>query len=67
MTVKELKEALNGFDDNLLVLVPLPQTIIYDKLTFPYPYAHVTNVTQGVNELDGCVFLDDYEEDDEDD
>ena len=67
MTVKELKEALNGFDDNLLVLIPLPQTIIYDKLTFPYPYAHITNVTQGVNELDGCVFLDDYEEDDEDD
>jgi hypothetical protein len=67
MTVKELKEALNRFDDNLLVLMPLPQTIIYDQLTFPYPYAHITNVTQGVNELDGCVFLDDYEEDDEDD
>lgn len=56
MTVKELKEALNRFDDNLMVL--FPKEVNYEGITFPY--AHVTNVSQGFNELDGCVFIDDY-------
>lgn len=64
MTVKELKEALNGFDDNLLVCYP--REVMWSNY-LSFPYSHVINVTQGVNELDGCVFLDDYEEDDEDD
>lgn len=53
MTVKELKEKLNQFDDNFFVLIP---NII--------GYSGVKNVTQGVNGFDNCVFLDDYTEED---
>lgn len=53
MTVKELKEILNNFDDELLV-------------KFPYPwYTNCTHVAQGINEMDGCVILDNYSEDEE--
>nr|DAM46357.1 MAG TPA: hypothetical protein [Bacteriophage sp.] len=45
MTVKELKEVLNNFDDDLLV-------------KFPYPlYVDCTDVFQGINGMDGCVML----------
>lgn len=54
MTVKELKEKLNKFDDNLIVMVP---NLDWDS------YVPVTSVTRGVNEHDGCVFIDDYVED----
>lgn len=53
MTVKELKEVLNNFDDDLLV-------------KFPYPlYVDCTDVFQGINGMDGCVMLDNYSEDEE--
>lgn len=51
MTVKELKEALNKFDDRLIVLAGNAEG-----------YIEVINVSQGVNELDGLLFLDDYVE-----
>lgn len=50
MTVKELKQALDKFDDNLIVF-------LYDET------AMLKNVSQGINEFDGALFLDDYEED----
>ena len=52
MTVKELKEQLERFDDNLIVF-------LYDE------HAPLLNVSQGINGFDGCLFLDDYREDDE--
>lgn len=51
LTVKELKETLNKFDDRLLVFSVDGEG-----------YSPVINVTQGVNEADGCLFLDHYEE-----
>lgn len=51
-TVKELKETLNKFDDRLLVFSVDGEG-----------YSPVINVTQGVNEADGCLFLDHYKED----
>ena len=55
LTVKELKEALNKFDDRLLVYSVDGEG-----------YSPVIHVTQGVNEADGCLFLDHYEEDEND-
>ena len=52
MTVKELKEKLNKFDDNLIVMA----------CTDMGGFFPIRNVSQGFNEADGCVFLDDYEE-----
>ena len=61
MTVKELKEKLNEFDDNLVVLIPnMDWTPYNDK----FHSVIATSVTRGVNELDGCVFIDDYVEED---
>lgn len=53
MKVKELKEKLNQFDDNLTVLA-------IDNLGGYFP---ILNVSRGFNEADGCLFLDGYEED----
>ena len=61
MTVKELKEKLNQFDDSLIVLIPRTEPDPNDWLGF----VSAKNVSQGVNEFDGAVFIDDYEEDDE--
>lgn len=60
MTVKELKEKLNQFDDNLIVMIPNK-----DLYHIPSPIWSVpaTSVTRGFNEADGCVFIDDYLED----
>lgn len=55
MTVKELKEKLNQFSDNCIIVISSGDD-----------YSLATAVSQGVNELDGCVFIDDYvEEEDE--
>lgn len=62
MTVKELKEKLNQFSDNLIVMIPTDNIDKCSKLYFPYVAAR--NVSQGVNEADCCVFIDDYEDDD---
>lgn len=51
MTVKELREKLESFPDNCIVMIPYTET------------THVTmleNVSRGINEHDGLVFLDDY-------
>ena len=53
MTVKELKEKLNEFDERLTVLA-------IDDMGGYFPILHVS---QGFNEADGCLFLDGYEED----
>lgn len=58
MTVKELKEKLNEFDDNLIVLLP------DESKEGIWPWTDVVNLSQGVNEADGCLFIDNYEEDD---
>lgn len=55
MTVRELKEKLEQFSDNCAVLIPS-----YGLCT------HATNVAVGINALDGCVIIDDYVEDEED-
>ena len=65
MTVKELKERLNQFHDNCIVCVPNPDFDPSKKGSFEFTVA--LNVTQGCNELDGIVFIDDYVEDEEND
>lgn len=57
MTVKELKEKLEQMPDNYIVLIDADP---YND----FPYTEVTSVTKGFNELDGCVFIDDYVEED---
>ena len=54
MTVKELKEKLNKFDDNLIVMA----------CTDMGGFFKITNISKGINEFDGCLFIDDYEEQD---
>ena len=62
MTVKELKEKLEQFPENCVVLVP-------NENLYRNPVAkwHVVaeNVARGVNEMDGCVIIDDYVEDED--
>ena len=55
MTVKELKEKLEQFDDNLIVMIPHDNrgTFIY------FPYIAADYIYQGVNETDGCLFIED--------
>lgn len=64
MTVKELIERLSQFPDNLIVMIPnidwnCPWDV-YENEPHDVP---VTNVVNGFNEYDGCVFLGSYEED----
>ena len=54
MTVKELKERLESLPDNCIVVISSGDD-----------YLPATHVSIGCNELDGCVFIDDYEEDEE--
>lgn len=62
MTVKELKEKLEQFPENYTVMIPDPEW--HPSKSFPYVY--VTCVARGVNEMDNCVIIDDYVEDEED-
>ena len=55
MTVKELKEKLEQFDERLIVLA-------IDDMG---GYFQILNVSQGFNEADGCLFLDGYDEDED--
>ena len=55
MTVRELKEKLNTMPDNYIVLINVERA--------GYPYTKATYVSKGFNELDGCVIIDDYVED----
>lgn len=61
MTVRELKEKLKQFDDNLIVLIP---NASWHPYSIDPPEIPATSVRRGVNELDGCVIIDDYVEDD---
>ena len=57
MTVKELKEKLEQFPDNLIVIIPNSDLRRIHFWSIP-----ATSVTRGVNEEDGCVFINSYEE-----
>lgn len=63
MTVKELKEELNKFNDNLVVMIPNTDYYAGDDM---FPDRTPTHVSQGVNELDGAVFIEYWEEDEDD-
>lgn len=58
MTVKELKAKLEQFPENCEVMIPDPDW----RPSKAWPYVHVGSVTRGVNEIDMCVFIDDYVE-----
>ena len=61
MKVKELKEKLNEFDDNLIVMIPNKNYYFSFNACEDVP---ANDVYQGVNEADGCLFIDSYEEQD---
>lgn len=55
MTVKKLKEKLEIYPDNFIVMIPDSDSPIW--------FAPATDVYRGCNEADRCVFIDSYEED----
>lgn len=59
MTVKEFKEALGQFNENFTVLVPKSG---FENSRSIFPYTSRLNISQGFNELDCAVIIDDYEE-----
>ena len=61
MTVKELKETLEQFDDNLIVMIP---NMDWTPFNNKFQSVPATSITRGVNEMDGCIFIDDYVEED---
>ena len=61
MTVKELKEKLNQFPDHLVVMIP---NMSWTPFNNQFECVTAKNVTQGVNEFDGALFIDDYVEED---
>lgn len=58
MTIKELKEELNKFNDNLMVFAEV------DTL-FTHFFLNISHASQGINEMDGFLILDDYNEEDD--
>ena len=50
MTVKELINELSKYPDNFLVLMFDAESDI--------GYTRVSDITRGVNEFDGCIFVD---------
>ena len=50
MTVKELINELSKYPDNFLVLMSDAESDI--------GYTTVSDITRGVNEFDGCIFID---------
>ena len=58
MTVKELKESLSQFDDKFIVIMP-KSGFKYSR--FIFPYTSRINISQGINELDCAVIIDEYE------
>lgn len=63
MTVKELKEKLEQFPENCVVMIPNENLYRDSKVLWCVPAEHVS---RGCNEEDGCVFITDYVEDDDD-
>ena len=61
MTVRELIEKLERFPENLIVMIPNERLYLDPKAIWCVPAACVS---RGINECDGCLFIDDYEEDD---
>ena len=61
MTVKELKEKLEQFPENCIVLINADEET--RRCHDGFPYIEATHVGRGLNELDGCVIIDDYVED----
>ena len=61
MTVKELKEKLEQFDEGLIVMIP---NINYYRSFDGWPDIPATHISQGINEGDGCIFISDYVEED---
>lgn len=55
MTVKELINWLSKYPDNFLVLIPDTELDI--------GYTAISNITRGLNEFDGCIFIEKSEED----
>jgi hypothetical protein len=55
MTVKELKDHLSHFNDNMIVMIPKRDSAKDSSL----PYRTITYISSGVNELDSCIFLED--------
>ena len=60
MTVKELKEKLNQFSEDLMVFVPNSDL---HRLPHPVWYVEANCVAQGINEFDGCLYICEAEED----
>lgn len=58
MTVKELKEKLEKFDDDLVVMIPRSWFTVNG-------FNELINISQGVNEFDNCLLLDDCDEDEQ--
>ena len=50
MTVKELINELSKYPDNFLVLMSDTESDV--------GYTVVSDITRGVNEFDGCIFID---------
>jgi hypothetical protein len=63
MTVRELKERLERFPESCVVLINADIETRREHDGFPYTEA--TCVVQGFNELDGCVIIDDYAEEED--
>lgn len=59
MIVKEFKEALSQFNENFIVLIPKSG---FEDSRSIFPYTSRLNISQGFNELDCAVIIDDYEE-----
>ena len=62
MTVRELKEKLEQFPENCVVLINADEET--RRCRDGFPYTEATCVGKGFNELDGCVIIDDYVEED---
>lgn len=62
MTVRELKEKLEQFDDNLIVLIP---NAGWHPYSIDPPETPATSVGKCVGKLDGCVIIDNYVEDED--
>lgn len=59
MTVKELKEKLNQFPDDFIVMIPNRDL---HRLPNPIWDIPAKNVVSGCNEADRCVFIDSEED-----
>ena len=55
MTVKELKEKLNLFPDDFIVMIPNCDLHMSQN---PIWYVPAANVASGCNEADRCIFID---------